>query len=109
LTGKRKNKMSIRKIISDLGVPNSVICPVCGYKLGFFPWVGDSPSHQICPSCSLEFGYAKNTLDEPKDRKEVYAERREQWIKDGMKWWSKSIKPPLNWNGREQWKNAGLK
>jgi hypothetical protein len=85
----------------------SALCPVCGYQLDFYPWIGDSASHEICPCCFIEFGYDDGgAYGELRDKHEVWKEWRDRWIGEGMKWHSRSRKPPENWNPIEQLKKA---
>jgi hypothetical protein len=67
------------------------ICPVCGFKLDFQPWVNDVPTECPCPCCGTHFGY--DDADKSK-RERVYLEFRNRWIKDGRRWWSKPPAPP---------------
>ena len=76
-------------------------CPVCGYELDFAPWLDDSPADEICPSCGIQFGYDDATGD-LKMREQVYVSWREEWIKRGMRWWSRGRAQPLDWNPDEQ-------
>jgi hypothetical protein len=80
------------------------LCPVCGYDLGFEPWREGSPSDEICPSCGIQFGYDDVPPGAGIDlsRAEVYATWRARWVRDGMRWWSSSRRPPQDWNPREQ-------
>lgn len=83
---------------------SSTICPACGYRLGFLPWDGDSPSDEICPSCGIQFGYYDfTTTDEMSRRTAIYAEWRQRWVNDGMPW-NGAAQPPANWNPAEQLK-----
>jgi len=81
-------------------------CPVCGFDLGFPPWVGDSPSDEICPCCGIQFGYEDVRGGE--FREGVYRGWRGKWIEDGMKWWS-SNPMPKNWNPKKQLENLRKK
>lgn len=42
---------------SLIGVKPDILCLVCGYDLGFAPWVGVFPSDEICPCCGIQYGY----------------------------------------------------
>ncbi|SRR5579863_9477066 len=86
-------------------------CPVCGFRLGFLPWgeFGNTASHEICPCCGIEFGFHDDALlDDPKDREKVWNDWRKRWIKEGMRWHSKSKAPPENWDQIKQLKDAQL-
>jgi hypothetical protein len=78
------------------------ICPVCGYDLGFEPWVGDSASHEICPSCGIEYGYDDFTGGDIYKREKVYSSWRDEWIAAGMPWCSRGRAQPPDWNPKEQ-------
>lgn len=84
-------------------------CPVCGYDLGFPPWVGPSASHESCPSCGIEFGYHDWTEGDATRRPGLYIEWRKHWIADGMKWHGGNEKPPANWNPVLQLSTIGIK
>lgn len=68
------------------------LCPVCGYSnLSDKPYDEyGCPSYEICSCCGTEFGYDDNSTN--------HLALREKWISNGMNWWSKSIKPPKDWN-----------
>ena len=76
---------------------SSHICPVCGNRLDFAPWDGESASDEICPCCGTQFGY-----DDCHARPLVYRALREQWISDGMRWWSTSRPAPPGWDPAAQ-------
>lgn len=84
----------------------STICPVCGYDLGFAPWVDDSASDEICPSCGIQFGYddVYEACGNEGSREELQLRWREEWISAGMKWNSIGIPQPSNWNPMDQLK-----
>ena len=66
------------------------MCPVCGY-----PELHDDPltySEEICPSCWYQFGYS---YSEGYD----FDSWREKWVAGGMKWSSKGIPQPKDWDG----------
>jgi hypothetical protein len=76
------------------------ICPVCGYdKLK--PEIIDA--NGICPSCRFEFDITDLDLGY------TYEQWREKWIKEGMKWNSRGIYPPDNWDPKRQLLNIGVK
>jgi hypothetical protein len=108
------------------------LCPVCGYdELREPPYeqYGDpvpvgihgeplelgSPTHTICPSCSFHFGYDDDfqTLGIPAGLllDELYAvfdRWREQWIANGMEFWSRSWRqPPAGWDPVSQLRRVG--
>jgi hypothetical protein len=73
-------------------------CPVCGY-LGLEepPRTEESgASYEICPSCGFEFGVTDDS------RGISYEQRRAEWVAGGMKWWSRSRRPPPDWDPRRQ-------
>ena len=76
-------------------------CPVCGFALGFEPWVADSPSDEICPCCHIQFGYhdcAGKSLDQ---RMQIYRRWRANWVADGMPWRG-AASPPPDWSATRQ-------
>ncbi len=69
-------------------------CTVCGY-----PGLSEPPrsasgggSYEICPSCGFQFG-----VDDD-DRGITPALHRQRWVQDGMKWASRGIPKPADWN-----------
>jgi hypothetical protein len=70
--------------------------------LGFLPWNDDSPSDEICPCCFIQFGCD----DATESRNAVYDQWRKRWIAGGMKWLSKSRKPPNGWEPKQQLKRV---
>jgi len=80
------------------------ICPACGYKLDFIPWKNGSPADEICPSCGIQFGYDDMAGGDLEKRKEIHIRWRENWIKNGMRWFSSRSKP-LNWDPIQQLKS----
>jgi predicted amidophosphoribosyltransferase len=78
-------------------------CPVCGYPdLDEPPFdEGGHPTYNICPCCGTEFGYD--------DASRAHAQLRDDWIKNGMVWWSSYVEPRSRWNPLAQLKNAGFK
>lgn len=81
--------------------PNQ-ICPVCGYALDFLPWVEKSAADEMCPCCGIQFGYDDSAGGDVNLRPAMYVRWRENWIRNGMNWSSKSIEPPSGWNAEEQ-------
>jgi len=79
---------------------NLFLCPVCGYPELDEPPYDDHgcASYNICPCCGVEFGYDDSNI--------LHSELREKWIINGMKWWSKNISPPVNWDPLHQLKNV---
>jgi hypothetical protein len=72
-------------------------CPVCGYPdLTEAARSYESGSYEICPSCGFQFGVSDDNGGIS------YDEWRESWIDQGMPWNSKGIKPPTNWDPRQQ-------
>jgi hypothetical protein len=83
-------------------------CPVCGYELGFVPWVGNSPSDEICPCCGIQFGYDDAAGGNIIRRGAVYRKWRLDWIRRGCPWTSASIPQPHVWDPLRQMKAAGI-
>jgi hypothetical protein len=84
------------------------VCPVCGYELGFSPWVGDSPSDEICPSCGIQFGYDDAAGGSPAARAGLYEKWRSQWMQRGCPWSSVGTPRPNAWDPRSQMRRAGV-
>jgi hypothetical protein len=63
-----------------------MICPVCGY--GYLD--EDAMNHDICPSCGTEFGYDDVGFS--------HEELRKEWLRNGGKWFDRSITPPPHWD-----------
>jgi hypothetical protein len=84
----------------------SLLCPVCGYGLGFQAWDGDLPSDEICRCCGIQFGYfdAGPTLEHRTSRHNQW---RDRWFGLGMPWNEGRSKPPPNWNPKEQLRRIG--
>lgn len=40
-----------------MAIERGILCPACGYELGFESWRGRSASQRFCPCCSIHFGY----------------------------------------------------
>lgn len=74
------------------------LCPACGFDLGFWPWDGDSASHEICPSCGIHFGYDDAAGGRAAERQGIYDAWRSAWKNAGMPWWSKGRPRPANWD-----------
>ena len=99
------------------------ICPVCGWND-----LEQDPSmktHEICPCCGTQFGYddcpdakvltvrritAEGEVQEPTetrsqslltDQQRIWEWLRDQWIRDGMQFWSSRAKPD-GWNAENQ-------
>ena len=74
----------------------SYTCPVCGFEELDEP-AYDSygyPTFNICPCCGTEFGYD--------DAKKQHAQLRDNWINNGMTWWSVRNPPPYYWDPKSQ-------
>ncbi|MBI5358824.1 hypothetical protein HZB69_04335 [Candidatus Amesbacteria bacterium] len=84
------------------------LCPVCGFnfyaKFNAKPWGKRMPADEICPSCGIQFGYDDTAGGDLKDRSCIYKEWREKWIKGGMKWYSRGMKQPKDWDAKDQLK-----
>lgn len=80
-------------------------CRVCGYKLDFAPWIGNSPSDEICPCCGIQYGYDDLAGGNINERSLIYTEWKKRWIREGMPWLSRCIKKPHNWDPSGQLKN----
>jgi predicted amidophosphoribosyltransferase len=59
------------------------LCPVCGYK-------HTPEEHSICSCCGTEFGYDDCSLS--------HEELRNNWLKNGAKWFSTVSQPSGGWN-----------
>jgi hypothetical protein len=71
-------------------------CPVCGWDR-----IEEDPmgrTFEICPCCGTEYGY--------QDAGRTHAELRQDWIEDGMAWWSCVRAAPDGWNPQEQLKRV---
>jgi len=77
-------------------------CPVCGYDLDFTPWKGESAADEMCPCCGIQFGYDDFAGGQPELRPRIYAQWRDKWMREGMRWSSRGIEPPPGWNAAEQ-------
>ena len=73
-------------------------CRVCGYAgLERAPRGRDGGgSYEICPCCGYQYG-----VDDD-DRQITPEAWREEWVKGGMKWWSKGMKSPAGWDPQAQ-------
>lgn len=74
-------------------------CPVCGFAELSEPARSQSGggSYEICPSCGFQFGVSDD------DEGYTYAEWREEWKKNGMKW-AGTRPSPKNWDPGAQLK-----
>jgi len=77
-------------------------CLVCGYYLGFAPWIGVFPSDEICSCCGIQFGYDDAAGGDINKRNLIYNEWRQRWIFEGMPWTSVGINKPDNWDPVKQ-------
>lgn len=74
------------------------LCPVCGFR-GLIEAprsLSGGGSYEICPSCGFEFGVSDDDLGHS------YESWREAWIAKGMKWYSRGLKQPAEWNPKQQ-------
>jgi hypothetical protein len=71
-------------------------CPVCGYRELPRPAADDL----ICPSCGTQFGYHDCSVSQ--------VQLRREWIRHGLKWHSRVIPYPPNWNPFVQLVEAGF-
>jgi hypothetical protein len=70
------------------------MCPVCGYpnlKHDPMPTYGGG-SYEICPSCGFQFGVSDEDVGHS------FAEWRDEWIANGMRWSSVAQAPPAEWD-----------
>jgi len=59
-------------------------------------------SLEICSSCGYQFGYDD-------DSEEIsHEEWRQKWIKNGMKWWSRGVEQPKEWDAKKQLQNISI-
>mgnify|MGYP006899960767 FL=1 len=84
------------------------VCPVCGYDgLEEPPYANYSDpstgSFEICSCCGFQFGV------DDLDKGISHTEYRDQWIKNGAKWYSKSVEKPNNWDLISQLLRIGIK
>lgn len=78
---------------------NESDCPVCGYHLGFRPWIGHTASFKSCPCCGIEFGYDDTSKGRFQGtRGQIYAQWRADWILWGTPWHDLDSAPPNDWN-----------
>ena len=82
-------------------IMTNTACPSCGYpNLTESPYKGKhgegNGSLEICPSCGFQFGYTDHS------KRITHGQWREQWIENGMPWDGIGIKPPPNWNPKQQ-------
>lgn len=71
-------------------------CPVCGYNKLKRP----ADDFLICPCCGTEFSYT--------NAKRSNAELTLRWFVGGMRWHSKRVSPPQDWDPQKQLRDAGL-
>jgi len=73
-------------------------CPVCGFsELEEAPRnAKNEASYEICPSCGFQFGVSDD------DEGVTYEHWRSKWIEAGMKWSSRGMSPPTDWNPQQQ-------
>ena len=92
----------VLKQIWIISMLNKYTCPVCGYNnLDEAPYDNfGCPSYEICPCCGVEFGYD--------DSGKSHELLRDNWIRNGFKWFSKYNKPPKGWSPVKQLKDAKL-
>lgn len=71
------------------------ICPVCEYKGLYTPPYDKHGrgSDEICPCCGFHFG-----LDDFKGKEEAFVKWRNEWARNGCKWFSKFRLPPPDFN-----------
>lgn len=74
-------------------------CSVCGYDKLKNPLYDNNGNgtYEICVCYGFEFG-----CDDFPDKEEAYRNWRENWKKNGCKWFSKHTKPSDEWNALEQ-------
>jgi len=77
-------------------------CPACGYPLGFLAWDDDSPSHEMCPGCGIQFGYDDAAGGNLERRRAIYEQWRQEWVRNGMRWFSKGTPVPIGWDPAKQ-------
>ena len=65
------------------------ICPACGYKLDFTPWVNGVAREKPCQCCGLHFGY-----DDRDQSEAAYLRWRQHWTSTGRRWWGRGPQPP---------------
>lgn len=71
-------------------------CPVCGYSA-----MPDPPKDfNICPCCGTEFEYH--------DARRSHEELRQEWLRQGARWFSEATPPPEWWDPYRQLALAGL-
>ena len=80
------------------------ICPVCGFD-GLREEAYDQKGHaseEICVCCGFQFGF-----DDYPNKEKGIENWRNQWIKEGCKWFSMKSPPPTLWNAKSQLYNLG--
>lgn len=82
------------------------VCPVCFYdQLTEEPYDEDGYGlYEICVCCGFQFG-----LDDYPDKEKGQNQWRDQWIKNGAKWWSSGTNPPKGWDSKIQLNKHGYK
>jgi hypothetical protein len=73
-------------------------CSVCGYLgLEHPPRGGDGGgSLEICPCCGFQHGFDDD------DRSVTPEAWRSEWIKGGLRWWSRGTAAPAGWDATAQ-------
>lgn len=79
----------------------TTLCPACGFDAGEPPWQGGGGSHEICVSCGLQFGY-QDSLARGDPENPFYHGWRSCWLTHGAPWSGHGMKPPPNWDPKEQ-------
>ncbi|MFC1645955.1 hypothetical protein ACFL2Y_02120 [Candidatus Omnitrophota bacterium] len=79
------------------------ICHVCGFDgLKEPPYnKANEPSYEICPCCGFEFGFDSQ---QSKNKEEDYKSYRDEWFKNGAKWFILQAKPK-DWQLYKQLEN----
>lgn len=85
----------------DVADELSTLCPACGFDVGEPPWQGGGGSHDICVSCGLQFGY-QDSMANGDPANAFYHGWRSCWLTHGAPWSGAAIKPPPNWDPKEQ-------
>lgn len=75
------------------------VCPVCGYDCLYEPpWSDGVGSDEICPSCGTHFGYDDSASGDAGLREARHRELRARWMDGGCCWFSRTRKPPEQWD-----------
>lgn len=78
-------------------------CPVCGYPdLPEPPYSDGLGSTELCYCCGFQFGVTDDNYNV------AFDEWRKVWVARGMPWDSRGYCKPVEWDGEEQLKIAGL-